>query len=46
VYQTQEEGYGNWEKVKQAIRKDPEFRFDYFLRVSQLSFPLLCVVDV
>lgn len=32
VYLTQEEGYGNWEKVIQAIRKDLEFRFDYFLR--------------
>jgi len=25
-------GYGNWNAVKMAIRRSPEFRFDYYLR--------------
>lgn len=30
-------GYGQWDAVKMAIRRSPEFRFDYYLRSLQVD---------
>ena len=25
-------GYGNWQKIKNQVKKDPRFQFDYYFR--------------